>query len=136
MYGRHLVNNKQTLLVGAWILVLSVVTVGPLLLSSGEFLILLVAAALVVSLFKNQITPKTGSPPSPLQIFERSPFWRGLALVYGAVVVIVIVWHLFVAHIAFFDNVSLPLLLVLILGPAIGPITINLVITYKMLGAE
>ena len=128
--------NKQKLFLGVLFFMGAVVVLGSTWLSSGAFLVLFVAAAAVVALFKDRITPTNPSPPSPLQILERSRLWKGVAIAYTTIIIVVVVWHLFVSRLAFFDDVSLPVGLLLLLGPAIGPIMKNIMITYRMLGSD
>ena len=128
--------TRQKIFIGVLVFMGCVLVVGPSLVSGDSFIIVFVVASAIVWPFAKQITPKSPSPPSPLQILEKSSFWRGVAIAYSVVIVVVVVWHLFIDQLALFDDPSIALLLVLILGPAVGPIVANLVITYKMLGRD
>lgn len=113
-----------------------VLVVGPIVVSSGAFIVVFVIASAIIWPFAQYVTPKNPSPPSPLQILEQSRLWRGVAIVYTVVVVVIVVWHLLVNRLAFFDDVPFALMFVLLLGPAAGPMATNMVITYKLLGKD
>ena len=113
-----------------------VLVVGPMVVSSGTFIFVFVIASAIVWPFAEYVTPKNPSPPSPLQILEQSRFWRGVAIVYTLVVVVIVAWHLLVKRLAFFDDVPFALMFVLLLGPAVGPMATNMAITYKLLGKD
>lgn len=126
--------SRQITFLGILAFMAFVLVVGPAVVSSGTFVVVFVIASAVVWPFAKYVTPKNPNPPSPLQILEQSKIWRGVAIVYTLAVVIVVVWHLLVGRLAFFDDPPFALVLVLIFGPAVGPIVTNLVITYRMLG--
>lgn len=128
--------SRQIAFLGVTAFMGSVLIIGPIVVSSGTFIVVLVIASAMVWPFAAYVTPKSSSPPSPLQILEQSRFWRGVAIVYTAVVVVAVTWHLLVNRLAFFDHVPFALLLALLLGPAVGPIATNMIITYKLLGKE
>ena len=113
-----------------------VLVVGPMMVSSGAFIVVFVVASAIVWPFAEYVTPNNPSPPSPLQILEQSRLWRGVAIAYTVVIVVIVIWHLFVKRLAFFDDVPLALMFVLLLGPAVGPIATNVVITYKLRGTN
>ena len=113
-----------------------VLVVGPIVVSSGACIVVFVIASAIIWPFAQYVTPKNPSPPSPLQILEQSRLWRGVAIVYTVVVVVIVVWHLLVNRLAFFDDVPFALMFVLLLGPAAGPMATNMVITYKLLGKD
>jgi hypothetical protein len=127
---------RQALFLGVWVFMGAVIIFGSSALSQNEFLALFIGASIVVSLVKDQITPRHADPPTPMQILERSRFWMGVAITYTAIIVVVVVKHLFFGQLAFFDDVSFPLLLVMLLGPGVGPIVVNQVITFRLLGAD
>lgn len=128
-------NVNQKLYVGALFGMAAVVVLGSAYLPTAAFLAVFTAAAALVSLIRTRVVP-TSPVPSPLQILERSRVWRFVAIGYAAVVVAVVVWHLFVERLAVFDDVPLPVLMLLALGPGLGPMVQHAVITYRMLGSE
>lgn len=129
-------NGNQKLYLGVLAGMIAVAVLGSAYLSQYTFLIVLVAAAALVSLVKDRLIPTDPAAPSPLQILERSRVWKAVAIGYVAVIVTVVVWHLFLDRLAFFDDVSLPVLMLLALGPGLGPMVQHAFITYRMLGSE
>lgn len=128
--------SRQITFLGLLAFMGSVLVVGPTVVSSGTFIVVFVIASAIVWPFAEYVTPKNPSPPSPLQILEQSKLWRGVAIAYTLVLVVVVIWHLFVGQLAFFDDPPFALVLVLLFGPAVGPMVTNIVITYKMLGED
>ena len=128
--------SRQMTFVGILVFMACVLIVGPTVVSSGAFIVVFVIASAIVWPFAEYVTPKNPNPPSPLQILEQSRLWRGVAIVYTVVIVVVVFWHLLINRLTFFDDVPFALMLVLLLGPAVGPIATNIVITYKLLGKD
>ena len=131
-----LMTSRQMTFVGILAFIGCVLIVGPTVVSSGAFIVVLVIASAVVWPFADYVTPKNPNPPSPLKILQQSRIWRGVAIVYTVVIVVVVIWHLLIHRLAFFDDVPFALMLVLLLGPAVGPIATNIVITYQLLGKD
>jgi hypothetical protein len=128
--------TNQALYLFALAFLVTVVAIGGTFLSSGYFVVLFVAASALVSLFKDRITPTDPAPPSPMQILEGSRLWKAVAIIYAILVVAVVAWHLLVSRLAVFDNMTLPIGLLLLLGSAMGPIVKHVIFTYRLLGAE
>lgn len=135
-YYLDYMTSRQITFVGILAFMGFVLVVGPTVVSSGTFIVVFVIASAVVWPFAAYVTPKNPSPPSPLQILKRSKMWRGVAIAYTFVLVVVVAWHLFVGRLAFFDDPPFALVLVLLFGPTVGPMVTNIVITYKMLGED
>lgn len=128
--------SRQITFVGILAFMACVLIVGPTVVSSGAFIVVFVIASAIVWPFAEYVTPKNPNAPSPLQILEQSRLWRAVAIVYTVVIVVAVIWHLLVNRLAFFDDVPFALMVVLLLGPALGPIATNMVITYKLLGND
>ncbi len=126
----------QFFFVAALVVLLAAIVIGSLFLPFYGFALLMVAIFVLVDLMRKEITPDGSNPPSPRQILERSFFWRAVAVAYMFILMAVVAWHLGVARLSFFDYINLPIFLLLILGPAAGPIAINIATTYRMLGRE
>lgn len=126
----------QFLFTASLVVLTTAIIIGSLFLPFYGFALLMVAIFVLIEMMRREITPKDGSPLSPLEILEQSVLWRAVAVGYTVILIAVVVWHLAVARLSFFDHINLPILLLLILGPAAGPIAINIRETYRMLGRD
>ena len=99
-------------------------------------MIMVVAAGIFVSLFQKSITPKDPTLRTPMQVLEQSSFWKGVAIVYTTCVVGIVIYHLMIARITFFEELPFVLFFLLLLGPALGPIFVCQVQIYRLHGRE
>ncbi len=126
----------QFFFVASLVVLFAAIVIGSLFLPFYGFALLMVAIFILADQMRKEITPDGSTPPSPMQILEHSFFWRAVAVGYTFILIAVVVWHLGVARLSFFEHINLPILLLLILGPAAGPIAINIATTYRMLGSD
>lgn len=119
--------------VAGLILIAMVVFIGSLILPMSVFMALLLVAFGFAEWFRREITPAGEKPQSPFTILEESPLWRAAAIAYLLLIVLVVAYHLGVDRISFFENINLPIFLVLILGAFAGPIAIHVSRTYQAL---
>lgn len=127
--------HKQQIFLGAWVLVGLVLVLGSAL-SAKALLVLFVVVAVIVSLFNEKLTPSNSSAPTPKQVIERSRLWRAVAVIYTSGLVAVVIYHLFINRLAFFDEIPFFLMLVMLLGPIIGPIVVCQIETFRLLGLD
>lgn len=134
---RHNVDmtRKQSQFIFAWILMLAVLVIGSFM-SAGMLIATVVAVGLIVSTFQKNIVPSDATPRTPLQVLEEDPFWKGTAIIYTVCLVGVVIYHLAVNRIAFFDNVPFGFVVLLLLGPGLGPIMVCQIEIYRLLGRE
>ena len=97
--------------------------------------IMLPIAGLAI-LNKEQLTAKKWETPSPLEILERYPFWKYIAVTYTAALVIAVIYHLFVARIPVFDDPPFFLVILGLIGPMLGPLVVGQIEAYRNLGDE
>ena len=116
-------NQEQLLFLLIWLLMLAVLFAG-FFISPGSFIVNVVIVGAFISMFKGRITPASRSHRTPLQVLEENRFWRGVAVIYTIGVVGVAIYHLAFLRLAFVDSLELPIVILLILGPALGPIIV------------
>ena len=86
--------------------------------------------------FRKAITPKGEEPQTPLTIFKENELWQGVAGAYYLLIILVVLYHLGVERLSFFEKINIPIFLALILGGAAGPIAIHVARTYRLLGGK
>ncbi len=119
-------------------LVIAVVTIviGSLILPMSVFTALLLVIFGFAEMFRKAITPKGEELQSPLTILRDSELWQGVGVAYLFVIVLVVLYHLGVERIGFFEKINMPIFLALIVGAAGGPIAIHVTRTYRLLGGK
>lgn len=127
--------RKQMTFLLVWIFMLAILLLTSYV-SPGVQIIMVVAAGIVVSFFQPNITPKDPALRTPMQVLEQSSFWKGVAIVYTFCVVGIVIYHLMISRLTFFENLPYALFLPLLLGPALGPIFVCQVQIYRLLGRE
>ncbi len=120
----------------ALVLLVTVIVLGSLYLPMSGFTAVLLVAFGLVEVFRREITPKGVTPQSPLKILEESALWQGVGVAYTLVILAVVIYHLAVERLSFFEKINMPIFLALILGAAAGPIAVHVGRTYRMLGGD
>ena len=125
--------RNQITFVLLWTFSLAVLVIGSLV-SPIVLILVVVAAGFIVSIFQRSVVPTGSQPRTPMQVLEQSSFWKGIAAVYTLCLLGVVVYHLAVDRIDVFDNLPFGLLILMIFGPALGPIAICQAEIYLLLG--
>ena len=122
--------------VTAVVVVITALVLGSLILPMPGFFAVIVVVFTIIGAFRREITPKGDPPQSPLKILEESGLWQIVGVIYTALIIGVVGYHLGVERLSVFDRINLPIFLVLILGAAAGPIAVHIGRTYRMLGGD
>lgn len=127
--------GNQATFISLWIFILAGLVVASLV-SPAAAIIVVIVAGLIVSVFQSKTVPTVSKPRTPLQVLEQSPFWKGVAVVYTIAAVVTVIYHLAVNRVGIFEDISLGLLVLLLFGPALGPIIVCQIEIYRLLGQE
>lgn len=129
-------NGGQLLYVATLVILVVIVVIGSLILPMSIFVALVFVIFGFAELFRKEITPKGEEPQTPLTILAESELWRGVGVAYLFVIILVVLYHLGVERLSFFEKINVPIFLALILGAAAGPIAIHIARTYRLLGGK
>ena len=127
--------RKQITFLLVWLLVLAVLVLS-IFVSPLVLIVAVVVAGLVVSMFQKSIVPVNSTPKTPMEVLEQSLIWKGIAAVYVVALTGTVVYHLTVDRIGLFEDAPFALLILLMFGPALGPIVVCQLEIYRLLGKD
>ncbi len=129
-------NGGQLLYIVALVIIVLTVVVGSLILPMSVFTALMLVIFGFAEMFQRAITPKGEKPQTPVTILMESELWQGVGVAYLMLIILVVLYHLGVERLTFFEKINMPIFLALILGAAAGPIAIHVSSTYRLLGGS